>query len=210
MCLVRPVWFFMYDECFCHQARNGYWLHFWEIHQLGYFLLSQSFWQMMSIYQIIGTLAEKNIHIIYSRMRKILNHVLQSDTDNKGRPFFFFENKSALMSCSITDTKLSIYPAQPTVENQGIHKVTCSLKLELFSVPNCNLIITLPTGKWLHAKYQKERENRDTIWAKNRREHTSCCFGSVWVRCKFVPSDLGRGYGQDRNIKGERNYHENW
>lgn len=32
MCLVWPVWFFMYDECFCLQARNIYWLHFWEIH----------------------------------------------------------------------------------------------------------------------------------------------------------------------------------
>lgn len=108
------------------------------------------------------------------------------------------------------DTLLSIYPAQPTVKNQEIHKVTYSLKLELFSVPNSNLLIMLPTGKYLHAKFQNERENRDTIWGKKSREHTSCCFGSVWVRCKFVPSDLDRKYSQDRNIKEERNYHENW
>lgn len=150
----------------------------------------------------------KNIHIIYSRIRKILNHMFFRVTQAKKEDLL--KNNSALMSCSITDTILSIYPPQPTMENQEIHEVTYSLKLELFSVPNRNLLITLCTGKCWHAKFQNERENRDTIWAKKRREHMSCFFGSVWVRCKFVPSDLDRGYSQDSNIKEERNYHENW
>lgn len=112
------------------------------------------------------------------------------------------------MSCSIIDTILSIYPAQPTVQNQEIHEVTYSLKVELFSVPNRNLLITLPTGKCWHAKFQNERENRDTIWARKRREHVSC--HAVWVRCKFVPSVLDRGYSQDRNIKEERRKKFSW
>lgn len=84
------------------------------------------------------------------------------------------------------------------------------IQFKSWTLQSPKLLIMLPTGKCLHAKFQNKRENRDTIWGKKSREHTSCCFGSVWVRCKFVPSDLDRGYSQDRNIKEERRKELSW